>query len=171
MTTQPLRIALLVVTAVTIAVVAIPQARGGTSFCATEKPEDVLKCFTQAYAERDVQAYGALFAPDYAYFYGDSSRSMGGRDTEITSITKIFNPDSVKSLSASFNKDFVVQTGSTPHTWTIRNVHCVISLDDFRKGEIQHYDVTNGGMEIHVRRVADPLPHFEIYRWWAPGIE
>jgi hypothetical protein len=108
-----------------------------------------------------------LLAPDYAAYYEDNPTPISTREIELTASKSFFNPDSIKALSLTFGKDFKVAQGDSAHLWVLSNVSEVLTIDAIRKGQLQHNDVTNSRIEVKVRRVESPEPHFQIYRWWV----
>jgi hypothetical protein len=136
-------------------------------FCATAHPEDVLQCLSQAYALRDTLQYARLLADDYAAYYENNPTPMSTREIELKAVRGMFNTDSLKSFSLTFGKDFTISAGEAPDTWIISNASEVMTLGVMHRGQLRHQDVTNSRIEVRIRRVQEPVPHFQIYRWWV----
>ena len=136
-------------------------------FCATAHPEDVLRCLSQVYEQRDPEGYALLLAPDYAAYYEENPSPISTRVVELSATKDFFNPDSVKSLSLTFGNDFTVAQGDSANLWVLSNVNEVLTIDSVRKGKLEHHEVTNSRIEVKIRRVITPEPHFQIYRWWV----
>jgi hypothetical protein len=136
-------------------------------FCATTSPESVLSCLTDAYARQDLSAYSNLLADDYAFYFGRNPNSWG-RDMELKTATKLFNPDSCKNLSMTFAPGYQVLAGDAKNTWTIKNLEVTLSLDSLRPTDPGHYQMVSEGLVMKVRQVTEPEPHFQIYYWWCP---
>jgi hypothetical protein len=148
-------------------VVSAPAALAGGP-CVGEAPTSVLECLAQAYQARDVEAIDALYAPDFEFWNGtEESHNSWGRDEELKSATNLFTSKRVQEIRFGYEAPHEVVSGTEPNTWILRGVAMHLQLKDEQSPE----PITIDGekMEFRIRLVAEPSPHWQIYRWTDPN--
>lgn len=145
---------LLLLTAVTTGVPAESE------FCAVDGPASVLACLEKAYAERDLEQWDALFAPEYRFFFGPGGTSLG-RTEEMESAAKMFTDPGVRKLTVKVEGDYTVTKGPEPDTWVLDGMKSTISIEM----EEQQLQAAIESMRLLVREVPEPEPHFVIVEW------
>jgi ketosteroid isomerase-like protein len=136
--------------------------------CVGEAPASVLDCLVQAYQTRDVEAIDALYAPDFEFWFGtEESHTSWGRVEELESATNMFANARVQEIRLELDGAREVVSGTEPNTWIIRGVYAHIRVTADQSAE--PYKVEGQDHEFLVRLVAEPTPHWQIYRWTDPN--
>jgi hypothetical protein len=107
-------------------------------------------------------AYDRLLAPDFRFVQGEDSLN---RHQDLALARGLFGR--AVDLTLTFGDGYEVVEGPDADTWTLRNLSAnivVIEREDGKKHEVQ-----SQATELVVRRVAEPVPHFEITRWSQPA--
>jgi len=143
---------------------AIAQSPADSAYCAVDGPESVLRCMTQAYAARDIDAFQRLLANDFIYVSGDESNSWGA-DVELKVHRQMFAAPQIRTLALAIADGYRVTPGDEPQTWVIGGIAATFVMDATRNGEPIRYDMTST-QEFRVRCVPEPQVHYVIYRWW-----
>jgi hypothetical protein len=136
--------------------------------CIGEAPTSVLECLSQAYETRDLETIEALYAPDFEFWFGtEESHTSWGREDEIKSAANMFTHGKVQAVSLEFDVAREVVSGTEPNTWILRGVDSRLTIKASDSAEPYLAELKNG--EFRVRRIAEPTPHWQIYRWTDPN--
>jgi hypothetical protein len=161
--------------------------RGGASagandrFCATGGPESVLRCLSQAYADRDSDAYEILLAPDFQEVPPDSAFDeprlpleeqpwgISGKERELERFRRSLS-DGHYNWQVTFLDEYDLSPGRERDTWIIENATVVEELTPIDRAFIPSgTQVRTTGQRLLVRRVVEPELHFEIVQWARAG--
>ena len=136
--------------------------------CVGDAPESVLDCLARAYEARDLAAIEALYAPDFEFWFGtDASHTAWGREDEVKSAANLLANEKVRGIRFEIVGVPESVPGIEPNTWIIRGVdsHLEIAADQ----SAEPYKVEGKDHEFLVRRLTEPTPHWQIYRWTDPN--
>ena len=138
------------------------------SLCTGDDPAAVLDCLVHAWEGRDIQALEALYAPDFRFGLGrGEAQTEQSREEELGSARRLFANAGVQEIGLELAGTREVLPGSEPDTWIIRAVETQLRIKMSQQTE--PFQVTASDQELLVRRVAEPEPHWQIYRWTDPN--
>ncbi len=129
-------------------------------YCTGDKPDAVLGCLEQAFADRDTAAYEALLAPDYRFEMKSGDGWDRGQDLAGTNM--LFTSKQTTALRLDFGDGYRVTEGDEPGTWILSGVTERILVVEAKGDTLR---VNQGPSVLEVRRAPEPVPHYEIYSW------
>lgn len=135
-------------------------------YCSGSGPACVLACITSAEQTRNIDLYSSLLADDYRYVLGNGEMAGWGRNEEIMAFTSSIN-DSARTWSADFAEGWSVSPGDSTDAWVLSNVNVLITITP-KDTSKPAQKLQKTGMNYYVRAVAEPQPHFVIYRVYEP---
>jgi hypothetical protein len=136
--------------------------------CAGDGPQVVLTCLTDAYSHRDIDAYRNLISRDFVFQYGEDGPSWG-YDDEMQSATVMLTSPKTKAVRMEIPDGYRVFRGSGVAPWIITDVTVLLAVDAEVDGATQHYEVKAEGVRLWVEEVSEPVPHYQIVRWFSPA--
>ncbi|MBU1949393.1 MAG: hypothetical protein KJ927_11815 [Candidatus Eisenbacteria bacterium] len=131
--------------------------------CHGQGPEIILDCLSAAYDNLNIEEYESLLAEDFRVEYSDMDTSWG-LEGELKAVRSSFENFRAGSISISFNDDFTITEGSSPDTWEFTNLAATLEFDKDGPGEEQPVIGQVQNFTMIVMKVADPHPHYVIYR-------
>ncbi|MCK4305078.1 MAG: nuclear transport factor 2 family protein, partial [Candidatus Eisenbacteria sp.] len=134
--------------------------------CTTEVPGSVLRCYHEAYQDRDLEALRELLAPDFiSVNLTDPQIAALDREETLALTEQLFSSSSLVDLSLRFGADYVLRPGSESGTWEIRGVVMILDIGGHFPGHpgVSATHVVHNGT-LYVRLEAEPEPHCVIYR-------
>lgn len=132
--------------------------------CTGDQPRTILNCLRAAYETRDIDAYAALLADDFTCSFGDKGAGWN-REQDLKQTGNLFADRKVKSIKPSVHGKVEARPGSAPDTWVLSGFTFAMDFEAKSGEKLDSYHVTNDKLQITVRRVAEPEPHFVIVEW------
>lgn len=156
------------------AILVAPQLSSASPDCATQAPEDVVRCFAQALEAQDVEALGALLASDFtAIDLTHPGSSDFDRESLLSTMAALFQTPNLDSISIAFGRGLEVVSGDVPETWLIKEVPWEATFHGTSQdGKPGPYTVEKL-LTFEVRRMSEPRSHYVIVQEtsWDPGLE
>ncbi len=136
--------------------------------CPPRIPEGMLDCLSRAYAERDIQAYVDLLAPDFQFVFaqGDSESGSWGRAADSTGTAHLFADRGLASVSLTYAPDFRVTRGEGAGVWRVEGVEFTVTVQDTAKPAPHTRSATSHDETLVVARAgAGENAPFRIVKW------
>lgn len=137
------------------------------ALCVGEEPTVVLKCYTAAYANRDVEALRKLLSDDFMWVsVAPPEVDVWGSPKAIKAASAMFGDPRLESLELVFEGEFKVVPETEPDTWRIEGIEASLVTDMV---EIEPY-TARACVTLYVRRAVKGTGEnqqqgdFQIYR-------
>ena len=144
-----------------VALVFMTCAGAALAACVCVAPEDVLKCYSEAYTSRDADLLESVIADDYVWVAVVFPRAeIFDRETTVKASTALLTNELVEDCSLNFGDNYILVAGDDDDTWRIEKLLVTLTVKLVSEEEPHSTTVC---ATLYVRRT-DGVPGFEIYR-------
>jgi hypothetical protein len=149
------------VAACALALAAVLAGTAGAS-CRGDAPDAVLRCFSEAYSERDADLLNEVMADDYVWVaVSPPEVDIFDRSTSFDASVEMFGDPQVESVSLEFEDGYSIKEGSRKGTWRIEDIRARLAV---KSTEHLTPNVATLCVTFYVREVAGDASGYEVYR-------
>jgi ketosteroid isomerase-like protein len=137
-------------------------AGAAAASCAGETPDAVLRCFSEAYSNRDADLLDEVMADDYVWIAVSAPEvDVFDRETSFDASVRMFRDEQVESVSLEFDDGYSVREGGEEGTWRIEDLRARLVVKSAGQATPNAATLC---VTFYVREVEGDDPGFEVYR-------